>query len=355
MRDKCDNWAEFNRQALLQSELAQEIKTLVDGINKPGEESVQVRVNGFILLEIPLPKPSSHNSPRRAFRASQLLAASCSVRSPEPQKVMLMLHEDFDFSEQTIQSFLKVHPKYSFFDIIQFFSTAQTLQAYFDRTKKGGKRDTSTRGKLKDHLQWLIENKVLKPIHPHYLLVFAHGPLGSRPVMPDRSARTVSRSTPSQAHHPSVLYYVPSEGLQQTPRPDPSPTSWNPQHRRSTPGHRGSEYPGDYTPTMAYTPPFGSPTLHEDGADRKSPPATLDICEEDWQSLLRLASNTRVIQTNTEQHKAFVFLCENNLLDGKHTRNEIIDIMQRHDLREQLLDNLLHIFTTNGHIVTIWY
>lgn len=26
LRDKCDNWAEFNRQALLQSELAQEIK-----------------------------------------------------------------------------------------------------------------------------------------------------------------------------------------------------------------------------------------------------------------------------------------------------------------------------------------
>eukprot|EP00668_Euglena_longa_P044178 GGOE01058782.1.p1 GENE.GGOE01058782.1~~GGOE01058782.1.p1 ORF type:complete len:504 (+),score=122.61 GGOE01058782.1:93-1604(+) len=325
LRDKCDNWAEFNRQALLQSELAQEIKMLVDGINKPTAENVQVRINGFVTLEMPLPRASTRPSAPRTSESCRC------IRTTEPQRTMLMLHPSFNFSDATVQKFLKTHPKFNFFDTIRFFMTAQSLDSYFDRMKLRSKRDGGLRAKSTDHLQWLLEHKVLKVVEPHYLLLYAHGAPAVRtfrPLPPSAS------STPSavQVQHPAVLYCdSTSEALQVVQ--DDSATSFI--KRSAQTRSRSDVGSSDWSP-------FSVPQMFEEGhLDDKRPPKHLHMPREDWQALLRLARD--------HYRSVFEALCEHNLLDGRHSRNEII---HRHGIREPLLDHLLQIFS--GHIVTIW-
>jgi len=326
LRDKCDNWAEFNRQALAQSELAQEIRTLVDGINRPTADSVQVRINGFVTLEVSLPRdgagPTSPTSPGRANDSPD----TYHLRLTEPQRATLVLHPSYTLDWGTAEQFAKAFPRHSFYEAVQFFATAQTLDAYFDRAKLRSKRDGAPRGKALDHLQWLVEHRVLKVLQPHYLLLYtraASSGLRYRPFPPLPAGGL-------QTQHPAVLYADPSvEAL-----PGLQGEGFNPPARRMhfrradtepTSGHHGA-----------------TAAAEEERPEGKGPPRQLEIPEEDWQSLLRLAKD--------QSRAVFEALCEHHLLDGRHSRNEII---HRHGIREATLDHILHVF--EGHLLTLWY
>jgi len=341
LRDMTDDWTEFNHKALLETDMAQEIKSLVDGINKPGADAIHVKVNGHISMDFPLPKVVVSPTPALTPRRSPCFA-STHLRTCDPAKTTLILDETFDFAEDVAQQFQKVHMRYDFYDTISFFQVAQTIEAYFERLKKTNKRAAKSQMKTKDHLQWLMEHKVLKIIQPHYLLLYSTtasvsgvgmgGYTGGgrvlRVLRPEIATEgTPSLSGPSPSSHPSILYCTSTEGTLQPPL-----------NLQVLPHDHTLQLQVPQRKLQVYSPTLH---LHDDDHRSRAPPKTLEISEKDWQGLLGMVKD--------QLRVTFEYMCDHNLLDGKHTRNEII----HHGVREQLLDQILHVF--NGHILTVWF
>lgn len=301
LRDKCDNWAEFNRQALLQSELAQEIQTLVDGINKPTAETVQVWVNGFILVEMALPRPRCLSF----SGAGRPQGYPCISGGGLPKAMArLMLHDAFNFSESTISKFRRLHPKQNFFDTIEFFSKPQPLESYLDKMKFRGKRDAVLRAKSTDHLQWLLEHRVLKMVEPRYLLLATPHPIAPPPItLPSLSSLTAASSTFLRSQHPAVLFCDAS--LDSCPV---APAEGFSYPRRSSCRREPS---AENLPHWGQA--CGVTSAYDDDRVDSRPPKALDVSDADWGRLLKLAKD--------QPHRTLLeAMCEQGLLDGRHAQ-----------------------------------